>query len=169
MGNSPFAIIKPLAKLSDKAIGLFKNKIKKSIGGDNECWIWKHSLTSRGYGMIQWGGKIYMTHRIAFFINRGYDPSPLCVCHTCDNRACNNPKHLFAGTNRDNQMDKVSKGRQFKGENHPRAKLTEAQVRQIRVFSEVDGISKARIGRWFGVTDVMVGLIVRRKAWPHVA
>ncbi len=67
-------------------------------------------------------------------------PDGLYICHTCDNRRCINPKHLFLGTAQDNMNDCIAKGRNRSGFciGHLHAKkkrvrkLTDDQVREIR-------------------------------------
>jgi len=53
------------------------------------------------------------------------------------------------------------------GESHPGAKLTEAQVREIRALSE-SGITQPVLAQHFGVTQAMVSLILRWKNWKHL-
>lgn len=52
---------------------------------------------------------------VSFVTNLRYDANTGCwnwtACHRCDNPACFNPKHLFIGTDSDNQIDRVSKRR----------------------------------------------------------
>ena len=50
-------------------------------------------------------------HRLAWAAANGPVPDGMCVLHSCDVRACINPKHLFLGTNKDNTQDMVTKGR----------------------------------------------------------
>lgn len=80
------------------------------------CWLWPGSVNPQtGYGQLsEWadGRRVLWTaHRVSFRAFVGEIPGGKEICHSCDTRACFNPKHLFAGTHQDNMQDMVTKGR----------------------------------------------------------
>lgn len=103
-------------------------------------------------------------------MHKGAIPPGYLVCHSCDNPPCVNPEHLWAGTDRDNTMDKINKGRanSTKGEDNPGGgKLTWVKVREIRRLREQDGLSQQAIADRFNVSQPMIGLIVRGVRWKE--
>lgn len=96
-------------------------------------------------------------------------PPKLGVLHRCDTPACCNLEHLFLGSQADNMRDASRKGRfrDRRGELHHKAKLSEAQVREIRALRSA-GVENAEIGRRFGITTDHAYMIVTRKIWRHI-
>lgn len=97
-------------------------------------------------------------HRLAYELKNGAIPDGLWVLHRCDNPACCNADHLFLGTHSDNMQDMVSKGRSLKGNDSPHAKLSEANVGDIRRRIAA-GETQAAIARSFGVSQQHVSKI----------
>lgn len=77
--------------------------------GPDECWPWKLSTASHGYGQVGWweSGHSVMTtaHRAAWTAEFGPIPDDLTVDHLCHNRPCCNPRHLRPLTLRANCRD----------------------------------------------------------------
>lgn len=136
--------------------------------GESECWPWMGTIDQDGYGRFWLDGRLQAAHRVIFLLANDRDPADLCVCHTCDNRPCVNPAHLFLGTNAENMQDKISKGRQIVGERVPGAKLTETQVIQIRELYDA-GWDRRDLAEVYGVTPTNISSIGKRIIWKQVA
>ena len=145
-------------------------------GSIEDCWLWLGNYTENGYGVVSFSrlpiglgmkGRSILTHRLAYFLHHGTINPDLLVCHSCDIRGCCNYAHLWQGTHADNTHDMMDKGRMrigahkwqrehpeavLRGEHHPWAKLTNAQVEEMRLLYTAGGWSYKRLGQRFGVS-----------------
>jgi HNH endonuclease len=138
--------------------GYEKFVIRNSEG----CWDWKGCCPKNpGYGQFRSNGKIHKAHRSSWLIHKGEIPKGMFVCHTCDNKRCSNPDHLFLGTCKDNNLDAIKKNilpfGKIGKENH-RCKLSDEDV--IKVKEMIDQkISQCKISKIFGVSQTLISLI----------
>jgi HNH endonuclease len=153
-------------KYTSKDIQRFWSKVAFTANPD-KCWEWIPPLANNGYGQININHKIMSSHRVAWVFTYGEIVNDLWVLHSCDNRACCNPKHLFLGTNLDNILDMRNKGRDRRavGEQHSSAKLTWILVREIRQRFSQGGISHRSLGREYNVSYKTIGRIVKNEGW----
>lgn len=149
----------------------FWDKVKKE--SENECWEWIGAINSTGRGIFNYPGmKNGKAHRVSWIIHYGDIPNNLCVLHHCDNGKCVNPNHLFLGTKGDNNTDRKQKGRSnpLRGENDPKSKLTEENVRDIRKLYIPDSkeFNQFKLADMFGVSRSTILAILRGDNWKHV-
>lgn len=151
----------------------FMQKVEKL--SNDECWLYVGGKDKDGYGLFQFAvKKTIRAHRYSYEIYKGNIPDGILVCHSCDNPPCVNPKHLFLGTPKQNVEDCVKKDRRCKiresyniGASHPRSKITETQVLEMRSLMK-DGASKKDMAKKYGISQSSAFDINCRRSWKHI-
>ncbi len=131
----------------------FWSKVKKT----EHCWFWVGTVTKWGYGQFSTVDRRFAAHRYSYSLAHGSIPDGLFVCHSCDNRNCVNPAHLWVGTAQENMTDMQIKGRGYHpcGEGAANAVLSTKQVAAVRGLLEV-GMPQREIAAAFGVSQTCV-------------
>jgi hypothetical protein len=139
-------------------------------GDSDECLPWPWNLNGKEgglrYGMVREHGRMQTVTRVAYKHFVGPLPDGVLACHTCDNPPCFNPKHLFPGSYKDNEQDKKAKMRHVYGMKHSLAKLTDAQVIEMRRLAHI--MTRQALADRYGVGLRHVFKILRKELWPHI-
>jgi len=80
---------------------------------ESGCWHSSFKTSDTGYVQLSFRGSKAFQHRLSYQMYKGSIPNGLYVLHTCDNRKCWNPDHLWLGTISDNKQDELRKGRNY--------------------------------------------------------
>jgi hypothetical protein len=130
------------------------------------CWLWERALWRRGYGRFKINGKYKAAHRFSYEIHHGGIPEDQLILHRCDTPPCVNPNHLFAGTEKDNMVDMVQKGRNpnRKREAHPLARLSQTDIDNIR-RRRASGEGNNALAREYGISYGHCSTICNGKRW----
>lgn len=155
--------------LYDHLMPIFDRLFSRTEIMENGCWEYTGSRFAFGHGKIKYKGKTYRTHRVSFILCVNDISDNLHVLHKCDNPPCINPDHLFEGTQLDNMRDMIAKGRRrdSHGENNSTAKLTNEQVRVIKLALAL-GLTQQTIADKYNVGRASIGQISRGNNWRTI-
>lgn len=144
------------------------------------AWLWTGPVDEKGYGTFRFEGHNTFAHRVSYEIFVGPIPDGLVIRHKNDTPLDVNPHNLEVGTLIDNVRDREERGRTYsgsfseermeqvvRGSKSGMAKLTEEHIPLIRDAYRC-GESQASIAKTFGISQVAVSMIIRRKSWSHV-
>lgn len=136
---------------------------------EKPCLPYAGRIRADGYGSARKGK---LAHRVAYCTALGLPESAIAgvfIRHRCDNRCCVEPTHLEPGSHEDNMRDMRERGRSNRGERHGSAKVTRAQVAEIRrrftPYSKKN--SAAALGREFGLAKVSIRRILNGTRWQE--
>lgn len=156
---------------SQAVLDRFWEKVEKR--GPDECWDWKASVTTTGYGRFKITS--YVTacaNRVALALSTGVEPDGMQALHSCDRPICCNPNHLRWGTVADNVRDKVDRGRARTGDqcgaNNGAAKLSDDDLAKV-VDGLKRGLNNTQIARELPIGHAMVSKIRRGHMWKPQA
>ena len=93
---------------------MFDEEVYKRLKGleaQNGCIEFVGTYSKNGYGKIPFNKKLFSAHRVSFALHKGPIPPKKMICHTCRNKKCINPNHLYAGTAYENNRDSFIKKR----------------------------------------------------------
>jgi len=136
-----------------------ENNIQKTLTG---CWEWQKRINFLGYGQIKLKRSTCSAHRVSYEVYIGEIPIGKCVLHTCDNRKCVNPEHLWIGDNLDNAKDRMIKGRN----NHYKKRLNKDDVKEIR--KKYPDMSLMQLAKKYNRNLSCIWCIVNNKTWKNV-
>lgn len=137
----------------------------------DSCWKWLGRKNHDGYGEIGINGAVKLAHRYSYDLHRDNKANTLnkdiYILHSCDNRICVNPKHLRAGTARDNTDDMIRRNKILKGSQVGNSLLDEKKVIEIRE-RYANGETKKVLAQEFNVDKTTIHSVVKRYSWKHI-
>lgn len=141
----------------------FWAKVQKT-DNPNECWVWTARIGTHGYGEFNATGQSETAPRVSYFLSTGCTvPKGMYICHTCDNKPCVNPSHLFVGTPLDNSMDMAYKRR------HNGAILTPEDIVAIRaVYRKGQHPTLKELAAQYDVYYTTIHAVVTRINWIDI-
>lgn len=115
-----------------------------------------------GYPVIKHAKRVMRASHLLWHLLYGKVEPGQMILHTCDNPSCLSPEHLYAGNHRQNMDDKVTRQR-VAGDNHPRAKVTEKDVKQMQDLYNLGSFKQEHIADFYGISQSQVSSIIRGK------
>lgn len=127
-----------MAEIPERVRKRFWSRV--AVLSEAECWPWRLSLGSHGYGQVGWWdgdhSVMVLAHRVAWELTVGSIPDELTIDHVCRNRRCCNPSQLRLLTLSENVADANTCDAQCRN-GHPRT--------PENTYIRPDGVRECRI------------------------
>ena len=175
-GFRPGAQIRISELTDEERFDRLKKSFEKHVIRQEGCWGWKGPIAKNGYPVMSCRRTIGPDrgHKASWIIHHGLVPKGKHVCHRCDNPICTNPDHLWVGTPKENNDDKIAKGRDNwvrpphkVGAANGASKLTEDKVKEIKILLE-KGLASRDIGARYDISKTHVLRIKKGQNWSHI-
>jgi len=140
--------------------------LKTAQPGD--CMIWPYQRSWNGRGKVFFDGRSQGAHRVACQHMHGPPPSDAHeAAHNCGNGhlGCFSPFHMRWATSAENQADRLIHGTMLRGNTHPRSRLNEDQVREVRRLYATGEYSQRQLAEQFGVARRTIGAMTDGQNW----
>lgn len=122
------------------------DKIHKSISIISDCHIWIKSCTSSGFPQQVHDGKNYQVGRFLYeHANNIKINSKLIIKHTCNNKKCVNPEHMYIVSYKDNYDIHIESHRNASIKKRGIWIINNIQYDNLRIASEKTKLSKQTI------------------------
>jgi hypothetical protein len=162
----------PLPSSEQERRDVIKKIHDRCYRDDDGCLIWEGPTSGNvtKYGSVYYAGLMRSAHRLVYVMHHNADlPSSVQVLHRCDKGLCCNLECLSPGTNQQNIIEAVERGRHVPcpGEANGNSVLTEDKVVDIKLML-LDGMSQKEVAKHFGVAHGTINLIATGKTWRHV-
>lgn len=120
-----------------------------------------HSINATGYHTVMLGAKPRKVHALVLETFVGPRPTGCDACHINGNRADNALPNLRWGTRAENMADARAAGTDSRCDRHPAAKLTWAQVCDIR-SRYAAGVTQKALAAEYGISRGHASYIINR-------
>ena len=148
---------------------IFSVKSKNDVPRPRPLQLKQRDMEGYKYvNVVRRGKKTHVAvSRMVLCAYTGEWPDDKDAAHLDGDPSNNHIDNLAWATRSENEMMKHDHSTMVIGEDKPDAKLTENEVRQIRVLHEA-GHSAVSLGKRFGCSDKNIAKIVHRETWRHV-
>lgn len=151
-------------------MSILNRKVVEYSVDRNGCWVCtSHSRNTSGYPTIKREGMTWTMNRYVLQEKLGRVLQENCYAlHTCGNRGCINPDHIYEGTSLENRKDALNDGtaRVFpSGAENPRSAVTDQVIEDVSKHPE---LSQRALAKVLGISQSLVWSIRKGITWKQL-
>ena len=119
-------------------------------------------LDKDGYPRMKHNKRVWGLHRLIYTFVQGEIPQGMVIGHSCNNKGCINPHHLYLTTPEQNSSDAARDGLYRTGFVNEKTRIAHEDWKTILRLYHDDGLSQETIGKMYGVSQGRISEICRK-------